>query len=63
MYLFFFLKITGFLIFAAKIIDVLSLATFRSWIVNTQWLEFIYNGEVNLLRTIDFPKTIKFKEI
>ena len=45
-YLFFFLKFTGFLIFAAKVIDVLPLNTFRFWIEKTEWMEFIYNGEV-----------------
>ena len=47
-YLFFFLKFTGFLIFAAKVIDVLPLNTFRFWIEKTEWMEFIYNGEVCL---------------
>ena len=45
-YLFFFLKFTGFLIFAAKVIDVLPLNTFKYWILETEWMEFIYNGEV-----------------
>ena len=45
-YLFFFLKFTGFIIFAAKVIDVLPLNTFKYWILETEWLEFIYNGEV-----------------
>ena len=48
-YLFFFLKFTGFLIFAAKVIDVLPLNTFKYWILETEWMEFIYNGEVLLI--------------
>ena len=45
-YLFFILKFTSFLIFAAKIIDVLPMATFKNWLLKTEWMEFIYNGEV-----------------
>ena len=48
-YLFFFLKLTGFLIFAAKVIDVLPMLTFKHWIANTEWMEFIYNGEVQMM--------------
>ena len=51
-YLFFFLKFTGFIIFAAKVIDVLPLNTFKYWILETEWLEFIYNGEVTAMLRI-----------
>lgn len=36
--------IVGFLVFATKVIGLLPLATFKYWFFNTQWLEFIYNG-------------------
>ena len=58
-YLFFFLKFTGFIIFAAKVIDVLPLNTFKYWILETEWLEFIYNGEVwAMLRILIFQPNL-----
>jgi hypothetical protein len=38
--------ILGFLIFSIKIIGLLPMATFKYWFLNTQWLEFVYNGQV-----------------
>jgi hypothetical protein len=45
--------VVGFLIFATKVIGLLPIKTFKYWFMNTQWLEFVYNGQVrrNLIGT------------
>jgi hypothetical protein len=50
-YVFGIFPILGFLVFATKIIGLLPMATFKYWFMNTQWLEFVYNGQVNIFLT------------
>ena len=45
-YFFGIFPVLGFLIFSIKIIGLLPVKTFKFWFMNTQWLEFVYNGQV-----------------
>ena len=49
-YIFSVSSLVGFSVFAIKVIGLLPFDNFRLWVMNTQWLDLLHNGDVSFLK-------------
>lgn len=51
-YIFSIASLTGFSVFAIKVIGMLPFQSFKFWIDNTRWLDLLHNGDVRCLKFV-----------